>query len=121
MRFSQYQLYPNFPEETSFSTNHLEAGTHVVEDDPDHPKDRYTVPIAPKGYFAKFYDETKPAPDADTLPVLDLFNLPVKDKSVLRKRGDDLFKMVECIDGKDCKKLMEALDTPDDVGVDSAL
>ena len=40
-----FVLYPNFSNETSLSTNHLEPGEHIKTGDTDHLPEHYTVPL----------------------------------------------------------------------------
>jgi len=60
-----FMLYPNFPNQTSLSTNHLEAGVHILKNDDTHSPDNYTVPL-----------QTSPLPvfDQGSSPLLDVFN-----------------------------------------------
>ena len=41
-----HMLYPNLHNQTSFSTNTLAIGAHIVANDPDHHPSNYTVPLA---------------------------------------------------------------------------
>ncbi|KAF5826078.1 hypothetical protein DUNSADRAFT_4939 [Dunaliella salina] len=40
-----FMLYPNFPNQTSFSTNHLEQGVHISDKGLKHLPSDYTVPL----------------------------------------------------------------------------
>lgn len=40
-----YMLYPSYPNQVSFSTNHLEVGEHITVNDTDHKAKDYTVPL----------------------------------------------------------------------------
>ncbi|XP_077229432.1 uncharacterized protein LOC143862295 isoform X2 [Tasmannia lanceolata] len=70
-------LYPNFPGQQSFSTNHMEPGAHVSAKDNvvKHEKSDFEVPLL-KEDFRQFLPKGK-LPSASKLPVLNLFNRPV--------------------------------------------
>ncbi|KAG0590220.1 hypothetical protein KC19_1G082200 [Ceratodon purpureus] len=67
-------LYPNFPNQTSFSTNHMEPGAHINATDNvvKHKREDFVVPL--------IYEDFRPLlpkqklPSASKLPVLNLFN-----------------------------------------------
>ncbi|ONK63935.1 uncharacterized protein A4U43_C07F20430 [Asparagus officinalis] len=66
-------LYPNFPNQTSFSTNHMEPGAHISakENAVKHDKRDYEVPLVGEEFTAMLPAGRMPA--AGRLPVLDLF------------------------------------------------
>lgn len=62
-----YMLYPNFRNQSSFSTNHLEHGVHISKNDATHLPANYTVPL----YSGKL---PKTLSDNERVPILDVFN-----------------------------------------------
>jgi hypothetical protein len=76
-----YMLYPNFPNQTSFSTNHLEPGVHVVKDEELHMKDLFTVPLAVTNIIPD------KLPSVDTLPILDYRYKRIKQRKDLIEQG----------------------------------
>lgn len=70
-------LYPNFPDQQSFSTNHMEPGAHISAKDNvvRHDKADFEVPLL-KEDFRLFLPAGK-LPSASKLPVLNLFNQAV--------------------------------------------
>jgi hypothetical protein len=61
-----YMIYPNFANQTSFSTNHMEPGVHIQLQEFEHKKEAFEVPLAdtnivPVGLM----------PDINELPILD--------------------------------------------------
>ncbi|XP_077227844.1 uncharacterized protein LOC143860884 [Tasmannia lanceolata] len=70
-------LYPNFPGQQSFSTNHMEPGAHISAKDNvlKHDKSDFEVPLL-KEDFRQFLPAGK-LPSASKLPVLNLFNQAV--------------------------------------------
>ncbi|MQL95643.1 hypothetical protein Taro_028318 [Colocasia esculenta] len=75
-------LYPNFPDQASFSTNHMEPGAHISAKDNvvKHKKDDFEVPLM-KDDFTKLLPVGK-MPPASKLPVLNLFNQPLSLKGI---------------------------------------
>ncbi|KAJ3672151.1 hypothetical protein LUZ60_006872 [Juncus effusus] len=75
-------LYPNFPNQASFSTNHMEPGAHISAKDNvvKHDKSDFEVPLM-KDDFTKYLPATK-MPPASKLPVLNLFNQAVSLKGL---------------------------------------
>ena len=76
-----YMLYPNFPDQLSFSTNHLEAGEHIKANDTDHKASDYTVPLVYPGDIPKLAESSPrmdplQVPSVEELPILDLTNIP---------------------------------------------
>eukprot|EP00128_Syssomonas_multiformis_P013170 Colp12_sorted_trinity150504_noHs@6458 len=70
-----HMLYPNFEEQASFATNHLEAGEHVKGgSDLTHKATDYTVPLITslKKHFASLPNERLPA--LRHLPIIDVIN-----------------------------------------------
>ncbi|CAM6128710.1 unnamed protein product [Calypogeia fissa] len=67
-------LYPNFPNQTSFSTNHLEPGAHInaSENSLSHRKEDFEVPLLQQN-FVPLLPQRK-LPLASKLPVINLFN-----------------------------------------------
>nr|CAD1820861.1 unnamed protein product [Ananas comosus var. bracteatus] len=70
-------LYPNFPDQASFSTNHMEPGAHISAKDNalSHRREDFEVPLV-RHDFARLLPAGK-MPPASKLPVLNLFNQPV--------------------------------------------
>ncbi|XP_009770821.1 uncharacterized protein [Nicotiana sylvestris] len=88
-------LYPNFPNQTSFSTNHMEPGAHIAakENVIKHNKVDFEVPLL-KEDFRSFLPNGK-MPTASKLPSLNLFNQPVSLKGLKAagaKLGQDILK-----------------------------
>ncbi|CAN4098921.1 unnamed protein product [Withania somnifera] len=88
-------LYPNFPNQTSFSTNHMEPGAHIAakENVIKHNKADFEVPLL-KEDFRNFLPNGK-MPAASRLPSLNLFNQPVSLKGLKAagaKLGQDILK-----------------------------
>ncbi|KAI4383796.1 hypothetical protein MLD38_009595 [Melastoma candidum] len=70
-------LYPNFPDQSSLTTNHMEPGTHISrkENVVTHKREDFEVPLL-KEDFVNFLPDGK-LPRASKLPSLNLFNQPV--------------------------------------------
>ncbi|CAN0898871.1 hypothetical protein LINGRAHAP2_LOCUS19946 [Linum grandiflorum] len=88
-------LYPNFPNQASFSTNHMEPGAHVAAKDNvvKHNKADFEVPLI-KDDFKALLPNGK-FPPASKLPSLNLFNQPVSLKGLKAagaKLGQDVLK-----------------------------
>ncbi|CAN4100876.1 unnamed protein product [Withania somnifera] len=88
-------LYPNFPNQTSFSTNHMEPGAHIAakENMINHNKADFEVPLL-KEDFRNFLPNGK-MPATSRLPSLNLFNQPVSLKGLKAagaKLGQDILK-----------------------------
>lgn len=75
-------LYPNFPNQASFSTNHMEPGAHISAKDNvvRHDKADFEVPLL-KEDFRNFLPNGK-LPPVSKLPSLNLFNQPVSLKGL---------------------------------------
>ncbi|KAM1040414.1 hypothetical protein FF1_029662 [Malus domestica] len=75
-------LYPNFPNQASFSTNHMEPGAHISAKDNvvKHDKSDFEVPLL-KEDFRNFLPGGK-LPPASRVPSLNLFNQPVSLKGL---------------------------------------
>ncbi|KAG5515519.1 hypothetical protein RHGRI_036526 [Rhododendron griersonianum] len=75
-------LYPNFPNQASFSTNHMEPGAHISAKDNvvQHDKSDFEVPLL-KEDFRNFLPGGK-LPPASKLPSLNLFNQAVSLKGL---------------------------------------
>ena len=53
-----YMVYPNFPEQASFSTNHMEVGEHIhSKSDRDSRIQEFTVPLIDDAYVSKLEDQ----------------------------------------------------------------
>ena len=67
-------LYPNFPNQESFSTNHMEPGAHIsaAGNVVQHNKEDFEVPLLMKDFW-ELLPQGK-LPPASRLPVIDLFN-----------------------------------------------
>ncbi|CAJ2654454.1 unnamed protein product [Trifolium pratense] len=88
-------LYPNFPNQASFSTNHMEPGAHISAKDNviKHNKMDFEVPLL-KDDFRNFLPGMK-MPSASRLPSLNLFNQAVSLKglkSAGAKLGQDVLR-----------------------------
>ncbi|XP_057782471.1 uncharacterized protein LOC131000528 [Salvia miltiorrhiza] len=88
-------LYPNFPNQQSFSTNHMEPGAHISAKDNvvKHDKSDFEVPLMKKD-FRTFLPNGK-LPPASKLPSLNLFNqaLSLKGlKAAGAKLGQDVLE-----------------------------
>uniref|UniRef100_A0A1D1YE56 Alanine--tRNA ligase n=1 Tax=Anthurium amnicola TaxID=1678845 RepID=A0A1D1YE56_9ARAE len=91
-------LYPNFPGQASFSTNHMEPGAHISAKDNvvKHNKGDFEVPLL-KDDFTKLLPANK-MPPASRLPVLNLFNQAISLKG-LRAAGAKLGQdVITCAD-----------------------
>ncbi|KAK8296214.1 hypothetical protein V6Z11_D05G108200 [Gossypium hirsutum] len=75
-------LYPNFPNQASFSTNHMEPGVHISAKDNvvRHDKADFEVPLLIED-FRTLLPNGK-LPPASKLPSLNLFNQPVSLKGL---------------------------------------
>ncbi|KAL8193235.1 hypothetical protein R6Q57_026816 [Mikania cordata] len=82
-------LYPNFPNQMSFSTNHMEPGAHISAKDNvvRHNKTDFEVPLL-KDDFKSYLPNGK-MPSASKLPSLNLFNQAVSLKG-LKSAGSKL-------------------------------
>ncbi|MBA0611712.1 hypothetical protein Godav_012375 [Gossypium davidsonii] len=88
-------LYPNFPNQASFSTNHMEPGAHISAKDNvvRHDKVDFEVPLL-KEDFRPLLPNGK-MPPASKLPSLNLFNQPVSLKGLKAagaKLGQDVLR-----------------------------
>ncbi|MBA0764048.1 hypothetical protein Gotri_013420, partial [Gossypium trilobum] len=88
-------LYPNFPNQASFSTNHMEPGAHISAKDNvvRHDKADFEVPLL-KEDFRPLLPNGK-MPPASKLPSLNLFNQPVSLKGLKAagaKLGQDVLR-----------------------------
>ncbi|GMG98807.1 hypothetical protein Nepgr_000647 [Nepenthes gracilis] len=93
-------LYPNFPNQASFSTNHMEPGAHIAAKDNvlRHNKQDFEVPLLMDD-FQKYLPKGK-LPPASKLPSLNLFNQAVSLKGLKAagaKLGQDV---LECPAGE---------------------
>ncbi|XAR59742.1 hypothetical protein NMG60_11015695 [Bertholletia excelsa] len=75
-------LYPNFPKQASFSTNHMEPGAHIAAKDNvvKHDKSDFEVPLL-KEDFRTLLPNGK-LPPASKLPSINLFNQAVSLKGL---------------------------------------
>ncbi|XP_002973886.2 uncharacterized protein LOC9656675 [Selaginella moellendorffii] len=67
-------LYPNFPNQTSFSTNHMEPGAHINSSDNvvEHKRSDFEVPLMTDDFWKLL--PLQRLPSASKLPVINLFN-----------------------------------------------
>lgn len=89
-------LYPNFPNQASFSTNHMEPGAHISAKDNvvKHDKSDFEVPLM-KEDFLNFLPNRK-LPPASKLPSINLFNRAISLKG-LKAAGAKLRQdVLEC-------------------------
>jgi hypothetical protein len=75
-------LYPNFKDQVSFSTNHMEPGVHIKEDDSLHARDAFTVPLALKDEIPDQF------PPVQELPIVDYKCFRTNNGSELIQVGD---------------------------------
>jgi hypothetical protein len=77
-----YALYPNFPNQMSFSTNHLEPGEHVASNASrlDHRPQDFTVPLWPAAPPHFFPQLAAWPPSLASLPQLNVFGDVVPGK-----------------------------------------
>ncbi|KAK9676705.1 hypothetical protein RND81_11G094300 [Saponaria officinalis] len=75
-------LYPNFPNQTSFSTNHMEPGAHISAKDNviRHNKADFEVPLLADDF--RNYLPNGKLPSASRLPSINLFNQAVSLKGL---------------------------------------
>jgi glycosyltransferase involved in cell wall biosynthesis len=97
-------LYPNFPGQASFSTNHMEPGAHINASGNvlKHNKEDFEVPLLADDDEKRFWDLLPGGrmPPPARLPVLDLFNHP-SSLHGLRSAGSRLKQdVLECDDGE---------------------
>ncbi|GAB2285114.1 hypothetical protein Dimus_019568 [Dionaea muscipula] len=88
-------LYPNFPDQASFSTNHMEPGAHIAAKDNvlSHNKHDFEVPLLTDDF--RNYLPNGKMPPASKLPSINLFNQPVSLKglkSAGAKLGQDVLR-----------------------------
>ncbi|KAJ4899863.1 glycosyltransferase family protein 2 [Raphanus sativus] len=87
-------LYPNFPNQQSFSTNDMEpAHIAAIDNVVKHNKTDFEVPLLMDG-FRNFLPNLK-LPPSSNLPSLNLFNVPVSLKSLKAadaKLGQDVLR-----------------------------
>ncbi|KAH9307850.1 hypothetical protein KI387_035761 [Taxus chinensis] len=86
-------LYPNFPNQASFSTNHMDPGTHINASNNalKHKKEDFEVPLLREDFRA-FLPNGK-LPSISKLPVLNFFNQPVSLKG-LKSAGEKILQDV---------------------------
>ena len=95
-----FMLYPSYPRQVSFSTNHLEVGEHIKEGDTQHGAVDYTVPLVQE-WTIRMVEEHRgailrksadaiaiPIPVAE-LPRLNLVNVPLTTLDYLRAMHGD--------------------------------
>lgn len=93
-------LYPNFPDQASFSTNHMEPGAHINASGNalKHRKEDFEVPLLHQDFWALLPQQK--LPPAARLPVLNLFNQPTSLRG-LRGAGAKLKQdVLQCDDGE---------------------
>ncbi|GMH07122.1 hypothetical protein Nepgr_008962 [Nepenthes gracilis] len=88
-------LYPNFPNQASFSTNHMEPGAHIAAKDNalTHDKGDFEVPLMTDDF--RNYLPNGKLPPASKLPSINLFNQAVSLKGLKdagAKLGQDVLK-----------------------------
>ncbi|KAE8700829.1 hypothetical protein F3Y22_tig00110556pilonHSYRG00827 [Hibiscus syriacus] len=88
-------LYPNFPNQASFSTNHMEPGAHISAKDNivRHDKADFEVPLLVEDFRTLL--PNRKLPPASKLPSLNLFNQPVSLKGLKAagaKLGQDVLR-----------------------------
>ncbi|KAE8656829.1 hypothetical protein F3Y22_tig00116997pilonHSYRG00422 [Hibiscus syriacus] len=88
-------LYPNFPNQASFSTNHMEPGAHISAKDNvvQHDKANFEVPLLVEDFRTLL--PNRKLPSASKLSSLNLFNQPVSLKGLKAagaKLGQDVLR-----------------------------
>ncbi|EPS59719.1 hypothetical protein M569_15086, partial [Genlisea aurea] len=88
-------LYPNFPNQASFSTNHMEPGAHISAKDNvvKHDEGDFKVPLLKEDFRALLPNQK--LPPASKLPSLNLFNRAVSLKGLKAagaKLGQDVLR-----------------------------
>jgi hypothetical protein len=91
-------LYPNYPNFQSFSTNHLERGTHVRETQVDIKKKiQFTVPLMPDSNPALLLELPEGSlPDWSNLPVLDLWGAVATEEEVIARGWSAVAGLATC-------------------------
>ena len=92
-RRAQWMLYPNFRNQSSFSTNHLEAGEHIgaKANSLDHAPADFTVPLLGRDFVHQLPGRTL-EPLAARVVRLDLFSNRTSDDDAVYKGLDLLAK-----------------------------
>lgn len=104
-------LYPNFPNQASFSTNHMEPGAHIRAKDNvvRHDKHDFEVPLLNEDFRTSL--PGMKLPPASKLPSLNLFNQPVSLKGLKAagaKLGQDVLR---------CDNVTEIVSVDHDTGL----
>ncbi|XP_047308669.1 uncharacterized protein LOC124912149 [Impatiens glandulifera] len=89
-------LYPNFPRQASFSTNHMEPGAHISakENAVRHDKSDFEVPLLKEDFSALL--PAGKLPPASKLPSLNLFNQPVSLRGLKAAGGKLCRDVLNC-------------------------
>jgi hypothetical protein len=93
-----YLLYPNFEDQRSFSTNHMEGGAHIGTKENAEAGNKKVDFVVPLFGSTKWDGHTwelfsfRPKMSLGELPVLDLFNRPFNSKKDLERQLRDLQK-----------------------------
>jgi hypothetical protein len=75
-----FMMYPNFPNQASFSTNHMEVGEHIARNDPNHDKNHFTVPLVQhSGVLGTILNGERLV--WEELPALNLFGDPYRSST----------------------------------------
>lgn len=72
-------VYPNFPNQSSLVTNHLEPGAHIGSSTVKHLPEDYTVPLLKSGVLVQEAIQEMQEEGTGQLPRFDLFGTPVLD------------------------------------------
>ena len=89
-----YLMYPNFKEQRSFSTNHMEGGIHIgtkENEEAGNKREDFVVPLfsqADVAYWENFV--SRPKYSMAELPVLDLFNRHFNTEKGLRRELNEI-------------------------------
>ena len=90
-------LYPNYFNQTSFTTNHLEIGEHIGQPGASldhHPQD-FTVPLMEKPDM--FYTLPKGVlPPYEDLPMMDVFNNIIDESTAVLAGSEAKLDSVRC-------------------------
>ncbi|KAL8280882.1 hypothetical protein RQP46_006561 [Phenoliferia psychrophenolica] len=90
-------LYPNYADFLSFSTNHLEKGTHIHVDTVDEKRKRqFNVPLMQRNSSIVGGLPGQQLPDWDALPVLDLWGAVASDDDLVERGWQSVAQLDTC-------------------------
>lgn len=89
-------LYPNYADFASFSTNHLEKGTHIHVSEVDRKrKEQFTVPLMTRAGSILDLPEGR-LPPWDALPIIDLWGAIATDDEVVERGWQSVAQLDTC-------------------------